>query len=103
MGSARGPDERVEINWVAMGRDAAALFNAPPRTAFLHGAMMKNVVVKERKQTQKRKRVGRDTKSVAERADVLDDLDDNDDKDDSVKLMKTVAETTKKINLNCST
>ena len=98
VGSARGPDERVEINWVAMGRDAAALFNAPPRTAFLHGAMMKNVVVKERKQTQKRKRVGRDTKSVAERADVLDDLDDNDDKDDSVKLMKTVAETTKKIN-----
>ena len=92
------PGETVEIDWVAMGRAASALFNAPPRTAFLHGAMMKNVVVKQKKKTTKRKRPTRDTKSKASRADVLDDLGGSDDKDDSVNLMKQVANTAIKIN-----
>ena len=91
--------EDGEIDWVAMGRAAAALFNAPPRTAFLHGAMMKNVVVKARK-TTKRKRVGRDTKSLADKAGILDNLKESDDKDDSVNLMASVESTCRAINEN---
>ena len=89
-------DDNVEINWVAMGKAAAVFFNGPPKCSFLHGAMMKNVV--EKKRNNKRKRVGRDTKSAAATAGVLDNLKESDDKDDSVKLMFSVAATCKEIN-----
>jgi len=90
--------EKLEIDWVAMGKATSVLFNGPPRISFLHGSVMKNVVEKKRVVNKKRKRVGRDTTSAASTAGVLDNLNESDDKDDSVNLMKGVAATCQKIN-----
>ena len=83
--SSSFPSGTIEIDWVAMGRATSALFNAPPRTAFLHGPLMRkeHQVQAARKRKGKRKR---DTTGQATHAATLNNLNDKDDRDVTIEL-----------------